>query len=69
MMVIQFSSAVRRIQPAYACATIAHAPNITAVIPDWRDARSADPKTTMRYLGASAQKERDAVQKLRFRDK
>jgi site-specific recombinase XerD len=28
-----------------------------------------DPKTTMRYLGASAQKERDAVQKLRFRDK
>jgi integrase len=28
-----------------------------------------DPKTTMRYLDASAQKERDAVQKLRFRDK
>lgn len=28
----------------------------------------SDPKTTMRYLGASAPKERAAVQKLRFRD-
>jgi len=40
MMIIQFSSAVQRIRPAYALAT--HSPNVTALIPDWRDARSAD---------------------------
>jgi len=28
----------------------------------------SDPKTTMRYIGASVEKERAAVQKLRFRD-
>ena len=36
------SSAVRRIQPAYALARTTHAPNLTVAIPDWRDARSAD---------------------------
>ena len=42
MTIIQFSSAVRRIQPAYALARTTHAPNLTVAIPDWRDARSAD---------------------------
>ena len=42
MTIIQFSAAVRRIQPAYALATTTHTPNLTTAIPDWRDARSAD---------------------------
>jgi integrase len=42
MTIIQFSAAVRRIQPAYALATTTRSPNLTTAIPDWRDARSAD---------------------------